>query len=163
MKFLNDYWGLNENISPLELAARAAVMFLVAMIMLRIAGMRPFGRGNTFDVIITFLIGGILSRGVIGATPFFSCIAGAIVILLVNKLIAVLSRHSKAFERLVKGNYIVLYENGKFVQQNLKKADMSEKDVHEQLRLLTQKNSLHTIQQVYLENSGKISFVEKES
>ncbi len=72
MKFMNEWWGVNENISPLEIAARSAVMFLIALLLMRMAGMRPFGKGEPFDNIITFLIGGILSRGVVGATPFFS-------------------------------------------------------------------------------------------
>ncbi|RYY64942.1 MAG: DUF421 domain-containing protein, partial [Chitinophagaceae bacterium] len=94
MEFLNHYWGIKEHISPLELSARAVVMFFVSLLLLRLSGMRPFGRENTFDTIITFLIGGILSRGVVGATPFFSCIAGAVAILLANKALAKLSQGS---------------------------------------------------------------------
>jgi uncharacterized membrane protein YcaP (DUF421 family) len=54
--------GINENISPLEIGAHSAVMFIVALLLMPMAGMRPFGKGEPFDNIITFLIGGILSR-----------------------------------------------------------------------------------------------------
>ena len=63
MKFMNEWWGVNENIGPLEIAARSAVMFLLALLLMRMAGMRPFGKGESFDQIIAFLIGGILSKG----------------------------------------------------------------------------------------------------
>jgi uncharacterized membrane protein YcaP (DUF421 family) len=91
MKFLNDWWGINENISPLEIAARSAVMFIAALLLIRLAGMRPFGKGEPFDQIIAFLIGGILSRGVVAATPFVPTIVSMIVIILVHKLFAKLS------------------------------------------------------------------------
>jgi uncharacterized membrane protein YcaP (DUF421 family) len=121
MEFLNHYWGIKENISPLELAARAIVMFIVSLLLLRLSGMRPFGRENTFDTVITFLIGGILSRGVVGATPFISCIAGAIAILLANKALAKLSQANGFFERLIKGGHKALYREGQFVVKELRK------------------------------------------
>lgn len=68
---MNEWWGINENISPLEIAARSAVMFIVALLLMRMAGMRRFGKGEPFDNIITFLIGGILSRGGCRRYPVF--------------------------------------------------------------------------------------------
>jgi uncharacterized membrane protein YcaP (DUF421 family) len=46
MEFLNEWWGINENITPLEIAARSAVMFIIALLLIRMAGMRPFGKGK---------------------------------------------------------------------------------------------------------------------
>lgn len=71
MKFMNEWWGINENISPVEIAVRSALMFLIALLLMRMAGMRPFGKGEPFDNIITFLIGGILSRGGSGRNTIF--------------------------------------------------------------------------------------------
>src|SRR6478672_1075121 len=88
MKFMNDWWGINENIAPLEIAARSAVMFIIALLLIRMAGMRPFGKGEGFDKIITFLIGSILSRGVVVATPFFSTVVSMIVIILIHKTLS---------------------------------------------------------------------------
>jgi uncharacterized membrane protein YcaP (DUF421 family) len=161
MKFLNDYWGINENISPLELATRAFVMFLVALVLIRFTGMRPFGKDNTFDTVITFLIGGILSRGVVGATPFFSTIAGALVILLVHKAISKLSFYNSWVEQKIKGHPMLLYQNGQFLQANMNKANITKQDILEELRFEYQSNSLEPIAEVYIERTGKISFVKK--
>ncbi|GAB4093806.1 DUF421 domain-containing protein [Flaviaesturariibacter terrae] len=160
MNFLNHYWGIKENIGPLELSARALVMFLVSLVLLRLSGMRPFGRENTFDTIITFLIGGILSRGVVGATPFFSCIAGAISILLANKALAKLS-HFPAFERLVKGSNRTLFAGGAFLEQELRRASVTEQDIREQLRVQLNTDDLGQVDRVFVEKSGKISFLRK--
>jgi uncharacterized membrane protein YcaP (DUF421 family) len=163
MEFLNQWWGINENITPLEIAARSAVMFLVALILIRVSGMRPFGKGDGVDTIISFLIGAILSRGVVGATPFFSTIVSAIVILFIHKLMTKLSLYNTWFERSVKGKTFLLYKNGSFIKDNMKKADVSEKDIYEELRIQCQLGELDQIKEVYMERTGEISFVKKET
>jgi len=162
MKFLNDWWGINENISPLETAARSAVMFLIALLLMRMSGMRPFGKGEPFDNIITFLIGGILSRGVVGATPFFSTVFSMIVIILVHKIFAKLSIYNKWFGSKVKGEKILLYRDGTFMKKNMSRVNITEHDILEDLRLEVQLSSLDKILEVYMERTGEISFVKKE-
>jgi uncharacterized membrane protein YcaP (DUF421 family) len=163
MKFMNEWWGINENISPLEIAARSAVMFLIALLLMRMAGMRPFGKGEPFDNIITFLIGGILSRGVVGATPFFSTVISMIVIIIIHKVLAKLSIYNKWFGARVKGEKILLYRDGSFMKKNMAKTNITENDILEDLRLEVQTDSLNEIKEVYMERTGEISFVSKEN
>jgi uncharacterized membrane protein YcaP (DUF421 family) len=162
MKFMNEWWGINENISPLEIAARSAVMFLIALLLMRMAGMRPFGKGEPFDNIITFLIGGILSRGVVGATPFFSTVISMIVIIIIHKALAKLSIYNKWFGARVKGEKILLYRDGSFMKKNMAKTNITENDILEDLRLVAQADSLNAIREVYMERTGEISFVKQE-
>jgi uncharacterized membrane protein YcaP (DUF421 family) len=160
---MNEWWGINENISPLEIAARSAVMFLIALLLMRMAGMRPFGKGEPFDNIITFLIGGILSRGVVGATPFFSTVISMIVIIIIHKVLAKLSIYNKWFGARVKGEKILLYRDGSFMKKNMAKTNITENDILEDLRLEVQTDSLNEIKEVYMERTGEISFVSKEN
>ena len=162
MKFLNEWWGINENISSLEIAARSALMFIVALLLIRLAGMRPFGKGEPFDQIITFLIGGILSRGVVAATPFVPTIVSMVVIILVHKLFAKLSIYNKWFGAKVKGEKILLYHDGIFLRDNMHSVNITEHDILEDLRLEVQLADLNKIKEVYMERTGKISFVKKE-
>ena len=162
MKFLNDWWGINENISSLEIAARSAVMFLVALVLIRLAGMRPFGKGEPFDQIISFLIGGILSRGVVGATPFIPTIVSMVVIILIHKIFSKLSIYNKWIGEKVKGEKVLLYQDGQFLKSNMHKVNITEHDIQEDLRLEVQLGSLDKIKEAYMERTGKISFVKKE-
>ena len=162
MKFLNDWWGINENISSLEIAARSAVMFIAALLLIRLAGMRPFGKGEPFDQIIAFLIGGILSRGVVAATPFVPTIVSMIVIILVHKLFAKLSIYNKWFGAKVKGEKVLLYRDGTFLKDNMNRVNITEHDIMEDLRLEVQLGNLDKIQEAYMERTGKISFVKKD-
>jgi uncharacterized membrane protein YcaP (DUF421 family) len=163
MKFLNEWWGINENINPLEIAARSAVMFVFALLLMRMAGMRPFGKGEPFDNIITFLIGGILSRGVVGATPFFSTVFSMAVIIIIHKIFAKLSIYSKWFGAKVKGEKILLFRDGVFEKKNMNRVNITEHDILEDLRLNVQSNTLNAIKEVYMERSGELSFVRKEA
>jgi uncharacterized membrane protein YcaP (DUF421 family) len=163
MESLTRIWGVDEHLTPLELAARAAVMFFIALILVRISGMRAFGKGNAYDTIITILIGGILSRGVIGATPFLSTVAGGLVIVLLHRSIAWATLRSIRFSKLVSGKKVLLYEHGHFIAKNLDKAFVTEDDVMEELRIKVQLGNLDSIDKVYYEKTGEIGFVKKEN
>ena len=162
MKFMNAWWGINENIGPLEIIARSAVMFVIALLLLRLGGMRPFGKKEPFDNIISFLTGAILSRGVVGATPFFSTVASMIVIILIHKILAKLSIYSKAFGEQVKGKKVLLFRDGMFMKENMNRVNITEHDIMEDLRLEVQLGSLEEIREVYMERTGEISFVKKD-
>jgi uncharacterized membrane protein YcaP (DUF421 family) len=162
MEFLNHWWGIKEDITPFEIATRSAAMFIIALLLIRISGMRPFGKGNGVDTIISFLIGAILSRGVVGATPFFSTVTSAIVILAVHNLITKLSLYSKWLERRVKGRSYIVFKNGSFDKENMSKACVSDKDIYEELRSQCQAGTLDKIAEIYMERTGEISFVKKE-
>ncbi len=161
LEFLNKYWGINENIFPLELAARGVVMFIIAFIIIRLTGMRAFRENNPFDLITAFFIGGILSRGVVGATPFFSALTGAIVLILLHKVFLKLTLQSSWFENIIKGQRCLIYKDGKFIKENMRKADITTLEVYEDLRADQQTESLEGIDEIYVEKTGEISFIKK--
>lgn len=161
MEFMNEWWGIQEDITPLEIAARALVMFLIALLMVRLSSMRSFGKGNAFDNIISILLGGVLSRGVVGATPFFSAVAGGIIIIVVHQVLAKLSFYNRTVEYLSKGKTTVLYKDQEFLHQAMKKANITKSDIYEELRLQCQADTLDDIEQVLMERPGELSFIKK--
>lgn len=161
MDQLKNYWGINEDLGLIELSLRALAMFGIALALLRLSGMRPFGKGSAFDNVIIFLLGGILSRGVVGATPFFSTIAGAIVLLIAHRLLAWASFESRGAGKVFKGRETLLYSDGIFHEKTLRLHGISVNDIEEQLRIKTQFESVKQVDEVYLERNGEISFVKK--
>jgi len=162
MEFLTQWWGVKDEITPLEVILRGATMFVVLLVLLRFTGMRPFSKGSVFDNVIIILLGAVLGRGVVGGTPFFSALIGGIVLLLIHKFISRLTFYNKWAGRHIKGNPIVLFQNGEFLLENMKECDMTENDIFEELRLSLHKNELGDIDKVFMERSGKISFVLKK-
>ena len=162
MEFLTEWWGVKDEISPLEVMARGAVMFIVMLILLRFTGMRSFSKGSVFDNVIIILLGAVLGRGVVGGTPFFSALLGGITLLLIHKLISRLTFYNKWAGRHIKGNPTVLYREGRFLYNDMKDCDITEHDIYEELRLSLNRQNLDEIAEVLMERSGKISFVLKK-
>ena len=145
------------------MSARAAVIFFVTLILIRIGGVRMFARRSALDTILMITLGAVLSRAIIGASPFISVIAASAAMVIIHRLLGFLSVKSTTIEAIVKGRHTVLYQNGKIVRKNLAKTSISEGDLMESLRLETKDTSLEKIDKAYLEDNGRISFVLKKN
>ncbi|HEY2727195.1 MAG TPA: hypothetical protein VGI61_08485, partial [Parafilimonas sp.] len=135
MDVLNYLFGQGQNLNMLQMSMRSFGTFIILIMLIRFAGMRTFAKRSSFDNIIVILLGAVLARGVVGANPYWSTVAASAVMVIMHRLIAWLSVKNKKFEKLVKGVYIKLYQNGALVGNNLEKTGMSENDLHESLRL----------------------------
>jgi len=160
--FVTEFWGVNERISILEIVARSVVMFLITFIMIRLTGMRPFRKNSPFDMVIAFLIGGVLSRGVVGATPFIPTLAGGIALIGFQKLFYKLSLHSRWFEEITKGERFLIYKDGKFLKDKMRSADITTLEVYEDLRAKLQTETLEDVAEIYVEKTGETSFIKKQ-
>ena len=155
-------FGEGEKLNILQMSMRALVMFLIMLILIRFAGRRAFAKKSSFDNIIVIMLGAVLARGVVGASPFWSTVAASIIMIILHRIVAWLSVKNNFVERLVKGNAILLFQKEKIVSKNLTKTGISKKDLHESLRLETKKDSLEDIDTAYLETNGRISFILKK-
>ncbi len=162
MNSIDLLFGHGQDLDTLQMCMRAFVTFILLLILIRIAGRRTFAKRSAFDSIVTIMLGEIIARGVVGASPYFPTLAACIVIVGVHRLLAWLSVKSKKFEYLVKGVYMKLYQQGAIINNNLEKTGMSENDLHESLRLETKKLTLAEIDTAFIETNGRISFILKE-
>ncbi len=162
MNTIDLLFGHGQDLNTLQMSLRAFVTFIILLILIRIAGRRTFAKRSAFDSIVTIMLGAIIARGVVGASPYFPTLAACIVIVGVHRLLAWLSVKSKKFELVVKGVYMKLYQHGAIINNNLEKTGMSENDLHESLRLETKKLTLAEIDTAFIETNGRISFILKE-
>lgn len=162
MNAIHFLFGEGTDLTALQMSVRTFVTFIILLILIRFAGMRTFAKRSSFDNIIVIMLGAVLARGVVGASPYFSTVAASIVMVIMHRIIAWLSVKNKKFERIVKGVYIKLYQNGALIGNNLEKTGMSENDLHESLRLETKKLTLAEIDTAFMESNGRISFILKE-
>lgn len=161
---INSIWGDTDHLNALQMASRAFVMFLIAFLLIRFVGTtRIFGKKSPFDQVIYIVLGSVFAKGIVGDTPFFSTIAAAIIMILMQRFMAWLSAKDDKICTLLKGKNILLYKDGKFLRRNMIKATISENDLMESLRLETKQTSLDKIEMAYLETNGRISFVTKKS
>lgn len=154
-------FGEGENQTVLQMSLRAMVIFIITLILLRIAGRRSFGMKSPFDNIIVILLGAILSRAVVGASEFLPTIGAATVIAVLHRLGAWLGALNLRFGVLIKGQKIVLFKNGRLDSDNMRRALISESDLYASLRNNMNVESFDSIESAYMENNGQISFVKK--
>ena len=162
MDIMQTLVGEGEKLTVLQMSVRAFVMFIITLVLIRFAGLRTFAKQSSFDNIIVIMLGAVLARGVVGASPFWSTVGASVIMVIMHRVIAWMAVKNPKFERLVKGSYIKLYQNGALVGNSLEKTGMSENDLHESLRLETNKLTLSHIDTAFMETSGKISFILKE-
>jgi uncharacterized membrane protein YcaP (DUF421 family) len=155
-------WGEGDQLSPVQMALRAFVMFLVALILIRLGGMRIFGKKSALDHIIVIMLGAVMARGIVGASPFGSTIVASAVMIFLNTLLAWISNRHGLLNKFIKGVSIVLYEDGQIQWQNLKRTRLSESDLRESLHLETNAEHFDQVEKAYLETNGRISFILKK-
>jgi uncharacterized membrane protein YcaP (DUF421 family) len=149
-----------EKLEPHQMAIRAVLIFLIAVIMIRFSGRRSFGMRSAFDNVISILLGAVLSRSVYSSDPFFAPITASLVIAGLHRLFALISYYNDPFGCLIKGKARLIFEHGKFVRENMRRSLISEKDFIEGMR----KENIEDISKVekaYMERDGSISIIKK--
>jgi uncharacterized membrane protein YcaP (DUF421 family) len=156
-------WGTGEALEPLQMAARAGVMFFVLLALVRVGGVRIFGRKAPTDAVVAVLLGAIAARGIVGASPFGSTVAAGAVLVVLHRLVAVMFVRFPALARLAAGRRVCLYRDGRIQLANLMRTSISEADLMESLRLETRQDDLSMVREASMEPNGRISFVLRAS
>lgn len=154
-------FGEGRDLTMYQTAARAFVMFFIAVALVRISGMRSFGAKSAFDNIVVMMLGALLSRPVVGVSPFLPTIAAAITICIIHRLLAMFSTRFHFMSNFLKGRTSILFRDGELLEDNMKKCDISMRDLEEAIRLAGNVSSLDDVREVRMERSGQISVVRK--
>lgn len=163
-QWLDDVMGLSlksEQLGFGHMAARAALMYVILIVLVRMSKKRFLSHATAFDYILAVLVGAIAGRALTGGSPYFASLLGILVLIVMHWLFSALACRSPRFSHLIKGNATLLIGNGKVDTEALARSHMSMDDLREDLRLHGKKDS-HGIAQAYLERSGKLSVLEAQ-
>lgn len=161
MEALIALFGEGKDLSFLQMGARAAAAFLVALIFIRISGRRSFGQRSPFDYVVTILLGATLSRAIVGASPALPTFVASLVIVFMHRALAWACVRSQTLERLVGGAERRLYRDGSFDQRQMLAALVSRTDIFETVRKELGTEALDRVQSAILERNGEISIIRK--
>jgi uncharacterized membrane protein YcaP (DUF421 family) len=156
---INGLIGEGPDLTIVQMGLRAIFVFMIALAFLRL-GRRAFGMGSPFDHVIGILLGAILSRAVVGASPFWATIIASCVIVLLHRLFAWWSMHSRLVGKLIKGEAKPIFKEGHIVRKNMRQCLISENDLLEGIREAGNVESLDEIKAAYIERDGKISVIK---
>ena len=140
-----------------EVVFRSAVMFIVLLITLRVAGKRGVKQLSIFETVIIIALGSAAGDpmfyedvGILPAIVVFT------VVMLLYRLVTWLTGKSKWFEVLIEGKTVCLINEGRFSISHFKKESLAQDEFFSELRL---KNVEHLgqVRFAFLEPSGEVS------
>lgn len=154
-------FGEGEHLNALQMSSRGIAMFVIALVLIRVSGRRSFGVRTPLDNIIVISLGAIMSRAVVGASPYVPVMVCCFVIVLLHRFIGWLIANSKPFGRVIEGEKILLFEDGVFQKENMKKALVCQEDLMQGVRKSALTEDMDKIEKVYMERNGEISAIKK--
>jgi uncharacterized membrane protein YcaP (DUF421 family) len=149
---------------PLQLhqvAMRAVVVYLVGIAIVRIGKSRSIARATAVDVLLGFILGSLLSRGITGHASMSGTAMASAAIVATHYVITLWGVNHDWFGTLLKGHAYLLVENGVCNEEALCRSHLSHKDLEEQLRLKGVA-SLDQVEQAWKERSGEVSVIAKK-
>ncbi|MCS3795171.1 DUF421 domain-containing protein [Niastella sp. OAS944] len=162
MDWLIQLFGEGKELTALQMSVRGLTIFLIALLLIRVSGRRSFGLHTPLDNIVTILLGAILSRAVVGASPFLPIICCCIVIVVIHRLLGMLISRHEAISKILEGEKILLFKDGQFIEKNMKKAQVCKENIIQGIRESALTEDLEKIERVYMERNGVLSIIEKQ-
>ena len=147
----------------MDIVLRAVVAYVFILFLMRVVGRRELSSMEPSDVILLVVIGDLVQNGVTQTDYSVTGVvlaAGTIGIL--ATLTAWVTFRWSRIRNVVEGEPVILVEDGKLIERNMKHERMTADEVMEQARLQQGVESLDDIRWAVLETSGSISIVKKE-
>ncbi|WP_380181819.1 DUF421 domain-containing protein [Kalamiella sp. sgz302252] len=147
----------------METVLRAVSIYLLLMVVLKIAGRRTLLEMTSFDLILLLIISEATQQALLGND--FS-VTGAsltiITLIVVDILFGMLQARFPRLDRLIDGTALILVENGNLLAARVKKAGLSEEDIMTSARSTAGLERLEQIKFAILEKNGKISIIPRQ-
>lgn len=106
------------------------------------------------------LLGAVLARAVVGASPMGGTLAAALVLVALHRTLGWLASRHPRIDRFVNGAHIDLFVAGKVDEAARLRPLLSREDLQANLRASLQSESLGEVERIVVERSGKITFVK---
>jgi uncharacterized membrane protein YcaP (DUF421 family) len=151
----------SEQLGYGHMAARALLMYLLLVVIVRSAKKRFLSNATAFDFILTVMIGSVAARAMTGGAPFFPATLAVVVMVLIHWMFSWAGQQWPAFSGLIKGHSTLMIKGGKVQSEAMKRAHMSRDDLDEDLREKGVSDPVK-VEEARLERSGKLSVIKKQ-
>lgn len=157
---INGLLGLDaETLTPWQMSIRAVVVYIVGLAMVRVGEKRFLGKSSAFDVLLSIIVGSVLSRAINGSAAFFPTLVASIVLVGLHWLFAVIAFRNERFASLIKGNERVLIRDGEIQWHAMRKSHIGERDLLGALRTNGKLSEPREVKEARLERNGDISVI----
>ena len=147
----------------MDIVLRAVALYVFVVFIMRIIGRREISTLTPFDLVLLIVLGDAIQQGL---TQDDYSVTGAIVavstLAVMQVITSYISYRVKPFRKILKGEPIILIEDGKLLNQNMRRERITADDVAEEMRT-QQIATFDEVQWAILESNGTISFIKKAS
>ncbi len=158
-------WALGLDAPELALGhmlVRAVVVFIFAIVIVRVGKKRFISENTAFDVILGVMLGSILSRAITGQSPFFPTLGASVLLVALHWFFARIAVRWDDFGTLIKGNTRVLIRDGTVDWEAMRRSNLSRNDLLEALRLQANLLTWDQVKEARLERNGEISIIKAD-
>jgi uncharacterized membrane protein YcaP (DUF421 family) len=148
-------------LSVAEKILRPVLVYVVLVIVVRLAGRRELAKLNSFDLIVLLMLANTVQNATIGNdNSMVGGLIGVSALLLANYVVVrFLYRHPRV-EHLLEGGPTVLIRDGRVIRRNLAREAISEEELMEAIRKQGLGAAMDVAEAV-LETGGAISVVPR--
>jgi uncharacterized membrane protein YcaP (DUF421 family) len=164
-EWLTFIFGADTPIEPLswgQTAARALVVYLIGITLIRMGKSRMMTRLSAADMLTGLVLGSLLSRGITGNASISGTTSSCMALVGIHWLFTRIACHSSWFGDLVKGHGNLIVKDGKVIEGALQRHHLSRHDLEEQLRIHGVR-SIDEVECAHKERSGEVSVVKRKS
>ena len=136
---------------------RTVLLYVVLITVIRLMGKRQIGEMEPSEFVVTMLVANLASIPMQDSgIPLYSGLVPIITVLGMELVLSALALKSVRFRRILCGKPVILIDNGKIIQNNLRKTRVTMDELTEHLR---EKDvlDLRTVQYAILETNGNLS------
>ncbi len=144
----------------MEIILRTATIYVVLLVFFRLMGQRSLSQLSTFDFILFLIISEAIQNALVDDDQ--SVVMGLTVILtflLLDRGLSWLKEKYGRFEKLAEGAPLLLVEDGKAIENNVKRSRITHGDILQRARESQGLESMSQIKYAVLETSGMISII----
>jgi len=146
----------------MDIAIRSVFMFLFVYLLMRVLGRRELSSLEPFDMILLIVLGDAIQQGL---TQDDYSVTGALIAVGAIATLQVVTSYgsyrSGRLRRIFDGEPIVLVQDGKVLERNLRRERLTVDELLEQARI-QQIASLQDVAWAVFEPNGAISFIPKK-
>jgi len=151
-----------DEITALQMLLRTVIIYTFTLTIVRWGEKRFFGKNTAFDLVLSIILGSVISRAINGGAPFFPTLLASVALVAAHRLLAVLAFHSDRFGDWVKGQSRVLIRDGEVDWDAMEASHLTEHDLMGELRLTGQVDDTGRVALAHLERSGDVSVIPQE-
>ncbi len=141
---------------------KAAVAYFILLFAMRLIGRRTASQAAPLDMVVLFLFGAMTGAAILGEDrSFTAAMTGIFTVGLMHVLTGWLKLRSRLFERIVDGTPIIVFEEGRLVEDQMRRLRMQEADIRTAMR---QEGMIEMDEMRYaiVERDGTISIIPRE-